>query len=82
MLKKIVCSNTKKVMKKKEKVYAGHPLFSTHRCSILSGSKKGKTMEITNTFLFGLYGFILFGITLMAVYYADKTGSRNIDRQD
>lgn len=39
-------------------------------------------MEITNTFLFGLYGFILFGITFMAVYYADKTGSKSIDRQD
>jgi hypothetical protein len=39
-------------------------------------------MEITNTFLFGLYGFILFGITLMAVYYADKTGNTNMNRRD
>ncbi len=38
-------------------------------------------MEITSTFLFGLYGLILFGITLMAIYYADKTGNTNIDRR-
>jgi hypothetical protein len=43
--------------------------------------KKGKDMEVTNTFLFGLYGFILFGITLMAVYYADKSGHTKMNKR-
>ena len=38
-------------------------------------------MELTNTFLFGLYGLILFSITLMAIYYADRTGNTSMDRR-